>query len=128
VENLGSKKWPQMTKEYHIRIPLVGTWRVNMFKLIWRTIYVIIITLIAMIFPFFNNVVGLLGAISFFPLTVYFPTEMYLKQAKVAKYSSTWIGMKMLSGFCLIVTLIAAVGSIQGIISELKIYKPFQAI
>jgi hypothetical protein len=36
--------------------------------------------------------------------------------------------MKMLSGFCLIVTLIAAVGSIQGIISELKIYKPFQAI
>ncbi|WJX14868.1 arginine/alanine aminopeptidase [Trifolium repens] len=126
VENLGSKKWPQMTKEYHIRIPLVGTWRVNMFKLIWRTIYVIIITLIAMIFPFFNNVVGLLGAISFFPLTVYFPTEMYLKQAKVAKYSSTWIGMKSLSVFCLMVSLVAAVGSVEGIISDLKIYKPFK--
>jgi hypothetical protein len=115
-----------MTKEYHIRIPLVGTWRINMFKLVWRTIYVIIMTLIAMIFPFFNNVVGLLGAISFFPLTVYFPTEMYLKQAKVAKYSCTWIGMKSLSVFCLMVSLVAAVGSVEGIISDLKIFKPFK--
>jgi hypothetical protein len=131
VENWGSQSWPEskfMTKEYNVKIPLIGTLRMNMFRLIWRTVYVIITTLMAMIFPFFNSIVGLLGAISFFPLTVYFPTEMYLKQAKVAKYSSTWIGMKMLSGFCLIVTLIAAVGSIQGIISELKIYKPFQAI
>jgi len=97
-----------------------------MFRLTWRTIYVIITTLIAMILPFFNNVVGLLGAISFFPLTVYFPTEMYLTQAKVPKYSTIWIGMKLLSGFCLIVTLVAAVGSIQGIVSDLKTYHPFK--
>ncbi|CAJ2630395.1 unnamed protein product [Trifolium pratense] len=129
VENLGSKQWPQskfMTKEYHIRIPCVGIWRINMFKLIWRTIYVIIITLIAMIFPFFNNVVGLLGAISFFPLTVYFPTEMYLKQTKATKYSPAWLGLKMLSVFCLMVSLVAAVGSVEGIISDLKTYKLFK--
>ncbi|XP_058773917.1 amino acid permease 6-like [Vicia villosa] len=129
VESWGSKRCPRsmfMTEEYNVRIPLVGTWRMNMFRLIWRTIYVIITTLVAIIFPFFNSIVGLLGAITFFPLTVYFPIEMYLTQANVAKYSSKWIGMELISGFCLIVSLVAAVGSIQGIVSELMIYKPFK--
>ncbi|CAK8573804.1 unnamed protein product [Lathyrus sativus] len=129
VESWGSKRWPEstlMTKEYNVRIPMVGIWRMNMFRLIWRTMYVIIVTLLAIVFPFFNSVVGLLGAMSFFPLTVYFPTEMYLKRAKVPQYSSLWIGMKLLSLFCLIITLIAAVASVQGIISELAIYKPFE--
>nr|XP_027186652.1 amino acid permease 6-like [Cicer arietinum] len=128
VESWGSKRWPEsklMTKEYYVKIPLVGIWRMNMFRLIWRTLYVIFTTLFAMIFPFFNSIVGLVGAMSFFPLSVYFPTEMYLVQSKVTKYSPMWIGMKSLSGFCLIVTLVAAVGSIEGIISELKTYKPF---
>ncbi|CAL5209801.1 unnamed protein product [Lathyrus oleraceus] len=130
VESWGSKRSPQsklMTKEYNIRIPLVGTWRVNMFKVIWRTMYVIITTLIAIIFPFFNNVVGLLGAFSFFPLTVYFPTEMYLTRAKVQKYSVAWIAIKTLSVFCLMVSIVAAVGSVEGIISDLKTYKPLKA-
>lgn len=130
VESWGSKRSPQsklMTKEYNIRIPLVGTWRVNMFKVIWRTMYVIITTLIAIIFPFFNNVVGLLGAFSFFPLTVYFPTEMYLRRAKVQKYSIAWIAIKTLSMFCLMVSIVAAVGSVEGIISDLKTYKPLKA-
>lgn len=130
VESWGNKRWPQsklVTQEYYVKIPLVGTWRMNMFRVIWRTMYVIFTTVIAMIFPFFNSVVGLLGAISFFPLTVYFPIEMYLTQAKVPKYSPIWIGMKLLSGFCLIVTLVAAVGSIEGIVTDLKTYKPFHS-
>ncbi|KAL5070251.1 hypothetical protein RYX36_021138 [Vicia faba] len=129
VETWGSKRWPRSkfeTEEYNVRIPLVGTWRMNMFRMIWRTIYVIITTLIAIMFPFFNSIVGLLGAVTFFPLTVYFPIEMYLTQVKVPKYSSIWIGMKLLSGFCLIVSLVAAVGSIQGIVSELETYTPFK--
>ncbi|CAK8573809.1 unnamed protein product [Lathyrus sativus] len=129
VESWSSKCWPQskfMTKEYLVRIPLIGIWRMNMFKLIWRTMYVIITTLIAIIFPFFNNVVGLLGAISFFPLTVYFPIEMYLTRAKVRKYSLVWTAMKALSVSCLAVTLVVAVGSVEGIISDLKTYKPFK--
>ncbi|CAK8573807.1 unnamed protein product [Lathyrus sativus] len=130
VENWSSKRWPQselIIKEYPIRIPLIGLWRMNMFKLIWRTVYVTIITMIAITFPFFNSVVGLLGAISFFPLTVYFPIEMYLTRAKVRKYSLIWTAMKVLSVVCLAVTLVAAVGSVVGIISELKTYKPFKS-
>ncbi|GAU14962.1 hypothetical protein TSUD_47570 [Trifolium subterraneum] len=115
-----------MSKEYNVRIPLVGTWRMNMLRVIWRTIYVIITTLVAMIFPFFNNIVGLIGAISFFPLTVHFPIEMHLTQAKVPKFSPKWIVMKLISGFCLIVTIVGVIASIQGIILGLKTDKPFK--
>ena len=36
---------------------------------------------IAMLVPFFNDVVGLLGAIGFWPLTVFLTIHMHLKQA-----------------------------------------------
>ncbi|KAI5401038.1 amino acid permease 6 [Lathyrus oleraceus] len=129
AESWANTRWPQskfMTKEYNARIPLVGTWRINMFKLIWRTIYVVLTTLIAMIFPFFNNIVGLIGALTFFPLTVYFPIEMYLVRSKMPKYSLEWIGIRLLVGVCLMVALIGVIASIQGIILGLKTYKPFK--
>ncbi len=34
-----------------------------------------------MLVPFFNDVVGLLGALGFWPLTVFLPIQMHLKQA-----------------------------------------------
>ncbi|KAL2324300.1 hypothetical protein Fmac_023358 [Flemingia macrophylla] len=128
VEGWSAKRWPEnkfMTKEYHVGIPMIGTYRLNAFRVIWRTLYVILTSGLAILLPFFNSIVGLLGAISFWPLTVYFPTEMYLVQAKVPRFSIIWIGVKLLSGFCLIVTLFAAAGSIEGIISDLKTYEPF---
>lgn len=80
-----------------------------------------------MLFPFFNDFLGLLGSLSFWPLTVFFPVEMHISQAKVPKYSAKWIALKMLSFVCLIVSLIAAAGSIQGLVGSVKKYKPFQA-
>ncbi|CAK8573810.1 unnamed protein product [Lathyrus sativus] len=130
VESWCSEKWPQykfMTKEYNVRIPMAGTWRMNMFKLIWRSTYVVFTTLIAMIFPFFNSIVGLLGALSFFPLTVFFPIEMYLTRAKVPKYSLKWIVMRLIVGLCFFVSLMGIIASIQSIVLKLKIYKPFKS-
>jgi hypothetical protein len=129
VENKCKKRWPQsklLAEEYHVNIPMVGTYRMNIFRVLWRTTYVVFTTVIATILPFFNSILGLLGAFSFWPLTVYFPTEMYLVQAKVPRFSMTWIGLKLLSGFCLIVTLVAAAGSIEGIVTDLKTYQPFK--
>ncbi|KAK7269946.1 hypothetical protein RIF29_22766 [Crotalaria pallida] len=129
VENWCKKRWPNsnfMSKEYPVNIPMIGIFRLNLLRSIWRTLFVVLTTVIAIILPFFNSILGLLGAISFWPLTVYFPTEMYLVQAKVPKYSPTWIGLKMLAMFCLLVTLLAGVGSIEGIVMDLKTYKPFK--
>ena len=125
-----SKRWPEsdfVTKEYSINIPKCGLYKVNNFRVIWRTLYVIVTTVIAMLLPFFNSILGLVGAITFWPLTVYFPTEMYLSQRKVPRFGAQWIVLKMLSGVCLIVSLIAAVGSIEGIVKDLKAFEPFQS-
>lgn len=79
-----------------------------------------------MLLPFFNDVVGILGAFGFWPLTVYFPVEMYIAQQKIEKWSSRWLGLQMLSMSCLVVSIVAAVGSFAGVVLDLKSYKPFK--
>ncbi|XP_040996942.1 amino acid permease 3-like isoform X1 [Juglans microcarpa x Juglans regia] len=111
-----------------IIIPIPGfhhPYRLNLFRLFWRTIFVIITTVISMLLPFFNDVVGLLGALGFWPLTVYFPVEMYIVQKKIPKWSTKWLCLQILSGACLIITIAAAAGSIAGVVLDLKSYKPF---
>ncbi|KAI3460104.1 hypothetical protein Pfo_016767 [Paulownia fortunei] len=130
VENLCSQKWPEnkfITAEHTVNISVLpGSYSINFFRLVWRTAYVVVTAVIAMIFPFFNHFVGLIGAASFYPLTVYFPIEMYISQAKIPKYSFTWMWLKVLSWACLIVSLVAAAGSIQGLALDVKKYKPFK--
>ncbi|KAL3641741.1 Amino acid permease 3 [Castilleja foliolosa] len=112
-----------------INVPLPGLkkmYRLNLFKLVWRTVFVILTTVISMLMPFFNDVVGILGAFGFWPLTVYFPVEMYIVAKKIPKWSTRWISLEILSGACLIVSICAGAGSIAGVINDLKVYKPFK--
>ncbi|KAL0812938.1 hypothetical protein Bca101_069381 [Brassica carinata] len=130
VENKCNKAWPEsnfITIEHSMNIPFLGKCRVNFFRLVWRTAYVILTTVVAMIFPFFNSILGLIGAAAFWPLTVYFPVEMHISQRKIKKYSMRWIGLKLLVSVCLIVTLLAAIGSIVGLIKSVKAYKHFHS-
>ncbi|XP_073306127.1 amino acid permease 3-like [Primulina huaijiensis] len=113
-------------KEIAVPVPGFKSYKLNLFRLIWRTIFVIITTVISMLMPFFNDVVGILGAFGFWPLTVYFPVEMYIVQKKIPKWSSRWIGLQILSAACLIISIAAAVGSFAGVVSDLKVYKPFK--
>ncbi|KAF4391629.1 hypothetical protein G4B88_030780 [Cannabis sativa] len=128
VEKWSSKKWPKsefVTGEYEIPIPLVGAvYQLNLFRMVWRTIFVMITTLIAMLMPFFNDVVGILGAFGFWPLTVYFPIEMYIAQKKISRWSTKWVGLQILSATCLLVSIAAAVGSFAGIVLDLKTISP----
>lgn len=129
VESRSAAKWPEskfITGEHAIGIPFIGTYNLSFFRLVWRTVYVIITAVVAMLFPFFNDFVGLLGAASFWPLTVYFPIEMHIAQTKMKKYSFTWTWLKVLSWACLVVSLVAAAGSVEGLVQGVKKYKPFQ--
>lgn len=129
VEGYCYKRWSEnkfITSEYTINIPFHGAYYASPFRLVWRTAYVVLTTVIAMIFPFFNDFLGLLGAASFWPLTVYFPIEMHIAQSKTPKYSFRWIMLKILSGACLVVSIVAAAGSIQGLAKDVKTYKPFK--
>ncbi|XP_013645141.2 amino acid permease 8-like [Brassica napus] len=130
VENKCNKAWPEsnfITKEHSMNILFLGKCRISFFRLVWRTAYVIFTTVVAMIFPFFNAILGLIGAAAFWPLTVYFPVEMHISQRKIKKHSMRWIGLKLLVLVCLIVTLLAAIGSIVGLIKSVKAYKHFHS-
>ncbi|KAA8531141.1 hypothetical protein F0562_005850 [Nyssa sinensis] len=129
IEKWAAARWPEsdfITKE--IKIPILGChpYNLNLFRLVWRTAFVILTTVISMLLPFFNDVVGILGAFGFWPLTVYFPIEMYIAQKKIPKWSTRWICLQMLSIACLIISIAAATGSIAGVVLDLKAYKPFK--
>ncbi|KAL4615162.1 hypothetical protein ACB092_07G104700 [Castanea dentata] len=131
VEDWCKSRWPEsgfIAKEHQIVIPFVGIYNVNYFRCIWRTVFVIFTTVIAMLFPVFNSVLGLLGASSFWPLTVYFPIEMHISQAKIRSFSLNWFWLKMLSWACFIITVVAVVASIQGIITDVSHYQPFKSV
>ncbi|XP_078167484.1 amino acid permease 4-like [Carex rostrata] len=129
VEKWTTDKWPNsefLTHEYEVRIPLLGSIKLNFFRMIWRTVFVITTTVISMLMPFFSDVVGILGAFGFWPLTVYFPVEMYIVHKKIKKWSTRWIAMQLLSFMCLVVSVAAAFGSVAEMVLDLKSYKPFK--
>ncbi|KAL6880402.1 hypothetical protein ACP4OV_011967 [Aristida adscensionis] len=129
VEGWARTRWPDsafLAAERVVRLPLAGDLPVSPFRLAWRTAYVVLTALVAMMFPFFNDFLGLIGAVSFWPLTVYFPVQMYMAQAKTRRFSPTWTWMNVLSLACLLVSLLAAAGSVKGLITDLKGYKPFK--
>lgn len=125
VEKETFERWPKLKVEY--KTPILGFhFNMSPFRLVWRTIFVIITTFIAMLIPFFNDVLGFLGAVGFWPLSVYFPIEMYISQRMIPKWSSRWICLQILSIVCLVVSVVAAIGSVTSIVIDLKTFKPFK--
>ncbi|KAH6813459.1 amino acid permease 8 [Perilla frutescens var. frutescens] len=127
VEAWTTTKWPGnkfINREYTV----VGDFKLSFFRLIWRSCYVVFVTLVAMLLPFFNDFVGLLGAMSFWPLTVFFPIEMYIARYKISRWSSgRGLLLMLLSAFCLITSLLAAAGSVRGLIHSLRTFKPLHS-
>lgn len=129
IEKWSAQRWSRsnfVTAEYDIPVPFYGVYQLNFFRVVWRTCFVVLTTLIAMLLPFFNDVVGILGALGFWPLTVYFPVEMYIAKNKIGRWTNRWIGLQMLSMACLFVSVAAAVGSVAGVVLDLRTYKPFK--
>lgn len=115
-----------LTREHRLIANKRFGFSVNLLRLLWRTVFVGATTLLAILLPFFNDVLGFLGAVGFWPLTVYFPIEMYIRQKKVKKLTSKWVALQTLSFVCFLVSLAAACGSIEGVMESLKSYVPFK--
>lgn len=80
----------------------------------------------AVTLPFFNAILGLFGALSFWPLTLHYPVTMYIAQAKVKKGHHKWMILQAMSLICLFVSLAGAIGSIVDIIGRPKSAKFFK--
>jgi amino acid permease len=119
VEAAVADRWPCSRREQ-------GGGGVNVFRLVWRTLFVALITLGAVLMPFFNSIMGILGSVAFWPLTVFFPVEMYIRQREIPRFSGVWLALQTLSLFCFIITMAAGAASVQGVRDSLKTYVPFQ--
>lgn len=122
AERWFTKKFPSsgfVNNLYTYKLPFLPSFlfRLNPLKICLRTAYVASTTAIAMIFPYFNQVLGVLGALNFWPLAIYFPVEMYLVQKKIQPWTRKWVVLRSFSFFCLLVTIVGLIGSIQGLIS-----------
>uniref|UniRef100_A0A0D9W6K6 Amino acid transporter transmembrane domain-containing protein n=1 Tax=Leersia perrieri TaxID=77586 RepID=A0A0D9W6K6_9ORYZ len=98
---------------------------VSPFRLAWRTAFVCVTTAASTLLPFFGSVVGLIGAASFWPLTVYFPVEMYVASRRVPRWGARWVCLQALSAGCLAVSLAASAGSVAGVVEAFKAHNPF---
>ncbi|KAI3675733.1 hypothetical protein L1987_85325 [Smallanthus sonchifolius] len=115
AERAYAERYPESAfiKDFHI-------WeiRMNPMRLCFRTSYVVLTTSIGMIFPYFNEVVAFAGSVTFWPLVVYFPVEMYILHKKVVPWTVTWVLLRIFTVLCLFVAIFAFVGSVQGIIAK----------
>ncbi|CAK9151823.1 unnamed protein product [Ilex paraguariensis] len=121
VERWISKKRPDngfVHNTYDIKLPLLPVLRLNLLRLCFRTAYVASTTGLAILFPYFNQVLGVLGALNFWPLAIYFPVEMYLVQSKIRAWTGLWIALQVFRVLCLLCTILAFVGSLEGLISN----------
>eukprot|EP00253_Pinus_taeda_P020523 PITA_20523 len=121
VEGWISRKWfsnKLISRRIRIRVPFFGFYNLNLLAVCWRIAFVGSTTTIAILFPLFNDVLGVLGAVSFWPLVVYFPVEMYIVQKNVRRWTLKWSLLQTLSFISLLVSLVTAAGSIQGLIKD----------
>ncbi|GMI83724.1 amino acid permease 1, NEUTRAL AMINO ACID TRANSPORTER 2 [Hibiscus trionum] len=131
VEDWCLNQWPNnkfIKESPAIKLPLFGDYTFNAFRLVWRTAYVITVTVVAMILPFFNGILGLLGAASFWPLTVYFPVQMHISRENIRPFCWKWIWLNVLVVACLIISVLAAAGSVAVIVKDLQTYRPFTSV
>ncbi|KXG23106.1 amino acid permease 3 [Sorghum bicolor] len=123
VESRAAAAWPEsafISKELRL-----GPFVPSALRLVWRSAFVCLATVVAMALPFFGSVVGLIGAFTFWPLTVYFPVEMYIKQRAVTRRSAQWICLKALAAVCLVVSVVATAGSIASFVGAFRDFRPF---
>lgn len=127
AEMLASQRWSEssfINEDYPINICKMK-FNLNLFRLIWRTIFVMLVTVLAMAMPFFNEMLALLGAMGFWPLTIYFPVEMFIAKHKISKRTIKWFGLQTLNFIFMLVSLAAACAAIHGLHKAFHKFKPF---
>uniref|UniRef100_A0A453D5U0 Amino acid transporter transmembrane domain-containing protein n=1 Tax=Aegilops tauschii subsp. strangulata TaxID=200361 RepID=A0A453D5U0_AEGTS len=106
-------------RTYAVRlVPGLPRYGLNLQRVCFRTAYVGSTTALAVVFPYFNEVLGLLGALIFWPLIIYLPVEMYCVQRRVRAWTPTWVALQAFSVACFAVGTFAFVGCVQGVVQK----------
>ncbi|KAJ9562882.1 LOW QUALITY PROTEIN: hypothetical protein OSB04_008042 [Centaurea solstitialis] len=123
VEGWLAERYPQsqfVSRVYPLNPPFLPAFQVMPLRLCVRSLYVVTTTVIAMwLLPYFNQVLGILGALSFWPLSICFPLQMYLEKHNIARWTRKWVAFQTVSFVCFIASALALIGSSQGLISAM---------
>ena len=92
-------------------------------RFIIRTIYVIITTIIGVVMPFFGAMAGLVGALAFYPLTVFFPVYCWRRVYKPQGWFNNMLWVVDI--FMLLVCIGATIASVRNIINSWSTFKIF---
>jgi len=133
LESYVACRWPDskiITATYYVRVPGRPSTSVPIapLKLVLRTVIIMFTTLVAMLLPFFNAVLGLIGALGFWPLSVYFPVAMHVARLGIRRSEGRWWLLQAMSFVCLLISLAASIGSVQDIVHNLKTATPFKTV
>ncbi|TKY52699.1 GABA transporter 1 [Spatholobus suberectus] len=98
-------------------------------RLIFTSIYMVLVTLIAAAMPFFGDFVSICGAIGFTPLDFVFPALAYLKAGRIVNNSKLGLLMRplniLIATWFSIVAILGCIGAVRFIVEDIKNYKFF---
>ncbi|KAK1686219.1 hypothetical protein QYE76_047067 [Lolium multiflorum] len=122
VDRWSAARFPEsafVNKTYAVRLlPGLPRYGLNLQRLCFRTAYVATTTALAVVFPYFNEVLGLLGALTFWPLVIYLPVQMYCVQRRVRAWTPTWVALQAFNVVCFTVGTFAFVGCVEGVVKK----------
>jgi amino acid permease len=98
-------------------------------RLIFTSIYMVLVTLIAAAMPFFGDFVSICGAIGFTPLDFVFPSVAYLKAGRMPKNTKLRLSILLLNlaiaTWFSVVAVLGCIGAVKFIIEDIETYKFF---
>ncbi|KOM35086.1 hypothetical protein LR48_Vigan02g123600 [Vigna angularis] len=98
-------------------------------RLIFTSIYMVLVTLIAAAMPFFGDFVSICGAIGFTPLDFVFPALAYLKAGKTPNNSKLGPFLRplniLIATWFSLVAILGCIGAVRFIVEDIKTYKFF---
>nr|XP_043622510.1 GABA transporter 1-like isoform X2 [Erigeron canadensis] len=100
--------------------------RIHLQRLLYTSLYMGLITLVAAAMPFFGDFVSICGAIGFTPLDFVFPVLAHLKAGKMPKNSSLIVILNIvIATWFSAVAVMGCIGAVKFIIDDVKTYKFF---
>lgn len=100
-----------------------------MYRLVYTSIYISLITLVSSAMPFFGDFVSICGAVGFTPLDFVFPVLAYTKAGKMPRRKKLRLPLLLLNtaiaAWFSIVAVLGCIGAVRFIIQDTRTYKFF---
>ena len=98
-------------------------------RLVFTSLYMVLVTLIAAAFPFFGDFVSICGAVGFTPLDFVFPALAYLKATRTANNSKLGPYLRLfnilVATLFSLVAILGCIGAVRFIVEDIKNYNFF---